>query len=119
MIKATFRFFYGTDENRILYVYTIELNSLFFSAAFVETTNIISFLQTAGFNILDFKLTECPILQGIFFYLKLKLKIMDYYAYKGYTIVFYPKRKVYKISIFEREYKTLKAAKAWIEYLIK
>jgi len=44
---------------------------------------------------------------------------MDYYAYKGYTIVFYPKRKVYKISIFEREYKTLKAAKAWIEYLIK
>jgi hypothetical protein len=62
MIKATFRFFYGTDENRILYVYTIELNSLFFSAAFVETTNIISFLQTAGCNILDVKLTECPIL---------------------------------------------------------
>jgi len=62
MIKATFRFFYGNDENRILYVYTIELNSKFFTAAFVETTNIISFLQTAGCNILDVKLTECPIL---------------------------------------------------------
>jgi len=58
-----------------------------------------------------------PYFIGFFF--TFKLKKMDYYAYKGYTIVFYPKRKVYKISIFEREYKTLKAAKAWIEYLIK
>ena len=46
----------------VLYVYTIELNSKFFTAAFVETTNIISFLQTAECNILDVKLTECPIL---------------------------------------------------------
>jgi len=62
MIKATFRFFYGTNENRTLYVYTIELNSIFFTAAFVETTNIISFLQTADCDILDVKLTESPIL---------------------------------------------------------
>ena len=55
----------------------------------------------------------------IYLLITLKFKKMDYYAYKGYTIVFYPKLKVYKISIFEREYKTLKAAKAWIEYLIK
>ena len=44
---------------------------------------------------------------------------MEYSAYKGYTIVFYPKRKVYIIYPFDREYKTLKSAKAWIEYLIK
>lgn len=62
MIKATFRFFYGNDENRTLYIYTIELNSKFFSSAFVETTNIISFLQVADCDILDVKLTECPII---------------------------------------------------------
>ena len=48
MIKATFRFFYGNDENRTLYVYTIELHSLFFTAAFVEANNIVTFLQVAG-----------------------------------------------------------------------
>lgn len=42
---------------------------------------------------------------------------MDYYAYKGYTILYYPKRKVYMITISNREFKTLKSAKAWIEYL--
>jgi len=44
---------------------------------------------------------------------------MDYFAYKGYTIIFYPKRKIYVIYPFDQEYKTLKSAKAWIEYLIK
>ena len=56
MIKATFRFFYGHQENRTLYQYTIELNSLFFTAAFVESNNIVTFLQTAGCDILDVKL---------------------------------------------------------------
>jgi len=59
MIKATFRFFYGSDEQRTLYTYTIELNSEFFTAAFVEISNIVTFLQVAGCNILDVKLTEC------------------------------------------------------------
>jgi hypothetical protein len=44
---------------------------------------------------------------------------MDYFAYKGYTIIYYPKRKVYVIHPFVQEYKTLKSAKAWIEYLNK
>ncbi len=60
MIKATFRFFYGHQDNRTLYQYTIELNSLFFTAAFVESNNIVTFLQTAGCDILDVKLTEWP-----------------------------------------------------------
>jgi hypothetical protein len=60
MIKATFRFFYGSEDNRTLYSYTIELNSLFFTAAFVESNNIVTFLQVAGCNILDVKLTEWP-----------------------------------------------------------
>ena len=60
MIKATFRFFYGSDDNRTLYNYTIELNSLFFTAAFVESNNIVTFLQTAGCDILDVKITEWP-----------------------------------------------------------
>lgn len=60
MIKATFRFFYGTDDNRTLYTYTIELNSLFFTAAFVESNNIVTFLQTAGCDLMDVKLTEFP-----------------------------------------------------------
>lgn len=61
MIKATFRFFFGNDDERTLYVYTIELHSLFFTAAFVEANNIVTFLQVAGCDILDCKLTECPI----------------------------------------------------------
>ncbi len=44
---------------------------------------------------------------------------MEYLAYKEYTIIYYPKRKVYVIYPFIHEYKTLKSAKAWIEYLIK
>ena len=44
---------------------------------------------------------------------------MEYYAYKGYTIVYNSKRKIYVIYPFNEEYKTLKSAKAWIEYLIK
>jgi hypothetical protein len=42
---------------------------------------------------------------------------MDYYAYKGYTIIYYPKTKIYLISPFNKEFKSLKSAKAWIEYL--
>ena len=49
IFKATLRFFYGHDEQRILYVYTIELNSLFFVSAFAELTNIVNFLHI--FNI--------------------------------------------------------------------
>jgi hypothetical protein len=60
MIKATFRFFYGIGDHRTLYCYTIELNSLFFTAAFVESNNIVNFLQVAGCDILDVKLTEWP-----------------------------------------------------------
>jgi hypothetical protein len=60
MIKATFRFFYGNDDHRTLYVYTIELHSLFFTAAFVEANNIVNFLQVANCDILDVKLTEWP-----------------------------------------------------------
>jgi hypothetical protein len=60
MIKATFRFFYGNDDNRTLYTYTIELHSLFFTAAFVESNNIVTFLQTAGCDLMDVKLTEFP-----------------------------------------------------------
>jgi len=58
MIKATFRFFYGNGDHRTLYSYTIELNSLFFTAAFVESNIIVTFLQVAGCDILDVKLTE-------------------------------------------------------------
>jgi hypothetical protein len=60
MIKATFRFFYGSADNRTLYVYTIELHSLFFTAAFVEANNIVTFLQTAGCDIMDVKFSEFP-----------------------------------------------------------
>ena len=60
IFKATLRFFYGLDEQRILYVYTIELNSLFFVSAFAELTNIVNFLQLAECDILDVKLVECP-----------------------------------------------------------
>jgi len=60
MIKAKFRFFFGNDDKRTLYEYTIELNSLFFTAAFIESNNIVTFLQTAGCDILDVKLTEWP-----------------------------------------------------------
>jgi hypothetical protein len=60
MITANFRFFYGRDENRTLYNYTIVLNSLFFSAAFVEANNIVTFLQVAGCDILDCKIIESP-----------------------------------------------------------
>ena len=116
MIKATFRFFYGSDDNRTLYSYTIELNSLFFTAAFVESNNIVSFLQVAGCDILDVKITEWPN-QANFF--TLKFKIMEYYAYKGYTIVYNLKTKMYIIYPFNQEYRSLKSAKAWIEYLIK
>jgi len=42
-----------------------------------------------------------------------------YYAYKGYTIIFFPERKIYVIHPFAQEYRSLKSAKAWIEYLIK
>jgi len=58
MIKAKFRFFFGNDDKRTLYEYTIELNSLFFKAAFIESNNIVTFLQTGGCDILDVKLTE-------------------------------------------------------------
>ena len=44
---------------------------------------------------------------------------MEYYAYKGYTIVYNPKIKIYIIYPFNQEYRSLKSAKAWIEYLIK
>jgi hypothetical protein len=60
MITANFRFFYGRDENRILYNYTIILNSLFFSAAFVEVTNIVTFLQVAECDILDCTIINNP-----------------------------------------------------------
>lgn len=60
IFKATLRFFYGIDEQRILYVYTIELNSLFFVSAFAELTNIVNFLQIADCDILDVQLVECP-----------------------------------------------------------
>jgi hypothetical protein len=44
---------------------------------------------------------------------------MEYSVYKGYTIVYNSKTKIYVIYPFNQEYKTLKSAKAWIEYLIK
>jgi hypothetical protein len=44
---------------------------------------------------------------------------MTYYAYKGYTITYCPKKKIYTIYPFTKEYKTLKSAYAWIDYLIK
>jgi hypothetical protein len=44
---------------------------------------------------------------------------MEYTAYKGYTIVYNPKTKMYVIYPFNQEYRSLKSAKAWIEYLIK
>jgi len=44
---------------------------------------------------------------------------MEYFAYKGYTIVYNPKTKMYIIYPFNQEYRSLKSAKAWIEYLIK
>jgi hypothetical protein len=44
---------------------------------------------------------------------------MEYLAYKGYTIVYNPKTKIFVIYPFIQEYKSLKSAKAWIEYLIK
>ena len=62
MMTLTVRFFYGIDEARSLYIYTLHLNSNFLSAAFVETINIVSFLQTAKCDILDINLIECPIL---------------------------------------------------------
>ena len=62
MITLKIRFFYGNDEARSLYIYTLHLNSNFLSAAFVETINIVSFLQTAKCDILDINLIECPIL---------------------------------------------------------
>ena len=58
MIKATFRFFYGINDYRTLYVYTIELNSIFFVSAFVECTNIVNFLQLAECEILDITIKE-------------------------------------------------------------
>ena len=42
---------------------------------------------------------------------------MEYFAYKGYTIIYNTKRNVYLISPFNKEFKTLKSAKAWINYL--
>ena len=62
MINATIRFFYETNNERILYVYTIQLNSKFFTSAFVESANIVNFLQIANCDILDITLNECPIL---------------------------------------------------------
>jgi hypothetical protein len=44
---------------------------------------------------------------------------MEYFNYKGYKIIYYPKRKIYMIYPFVQEYKTFKSAKAWIEYLNK
>lgn len=44
---------------------------------------------------------------------------MEYLTYKGYKITYFPKRKIYVIFPFNQEYKTLKAAKSWIEYLTK
>ena len=59
ILKATLRFFYGKNENRILYIYTIELNSSTFVFAFQEITNIVNFLQMAECDILDIQLVEC------------------------------------------------------------
>ena len=62
MMQLKIRFFYGIDEARTLYIITTVLKSNFLSASFVETINLVSFLQTANCDILDINLIDCPIL---------------------------------------------------------